>query len=109
MSLVLNSVWSTEYSNPLPWTHKRGPEVWEIRLREHYSALGISVSEQYLKLWWRAQAVAYLVRPNAPTLAAVRAMRLNPAMHQVARNGELNNTATVPFPLPPGTISIHVR
>ena len=55
------------------------------------------------------QAVAYLVRPNAPTLAAIRTMRLDTAMHQVACAGARQPNETVPFPLPPGTISIHVR
>lgn len=78
-------------------------------MRNHYQALGVTVSDPYIKVWWRAQAVAYLVRPNAPTLAAVRALRLNSALHQVARNGKVQKSALVPFPLPPGTISMHVR
>ena len=35
---------------PIPWTHKRGPAVWERRLREHWSARGINVTEDYLKV-----------------------------------------------------------
>ena len=94
---------------PLTWNQSRAPEYWERRLKEHYLTLGVTVSDPFMKVWWRAQAVAYLVRPNAPTLAAVRALRLNPDMHQVARNGDVQKAVGVPFPLPAGTISMHVR
>ncbi len=35
---------------PIPWTHKRGPAVWERRLRRHWSARGVNVTEDYLKV-----------------------------------------------------------
>ena len=35
---------------PIPWTHKRGPAYWDGRLREHYSARGVNVTEDYLKV-----------------------------------------------------------
>ena len=42
--------------SPLPWTYRRGPEYWEERLREHFIARGVNVTDTYLKYWWRAQA-----------------------------------------------------
>ncbi len=42
--------------SPLPWTYRRGPEHWEHRLREHFMARGVNVTDTYLKYWWRAQA-----------------------------------------------------
>ncbi len=42
--------------SPLPWTYRRGPEYWEGRLREHFIARGVNVTDTYLKYWWRAQA-----------------------------------------------------
>ena len=49
-----------DYKGELPWTRRRAPEYWEDRLRAHYGALGVEVSEVYLKVWWRSQ-----VRPPA--------------------------------------------
>ena len=37
-------------AGPIPWTHNRGPEYWDGRLREHWSARGVNVTEQYLKV-----------------------------------------------------------
>lgn len=79
---------AVDYVGKLPWTRRRGPVYWEERLTAHYATLGVVVSEAYLKMWWRAQAVAYLVRINAPTLAAVRALRIDPRLHQVRRRAE---------------------
>ncbi len=35
---------------PIPWTHKRGPSYWDGRLREHWTARGVNVTEDYLKV-----------------------------------------------------------
>jgi len=39
------------------------------------------------QVWWRAQAAAYIVRPNAPTMAAVMAMRMNASLTHVWQAG----------------------
>ena len=61
------------------------------------------------QVWWRAQAAAYIVRPNAPTLAAITALRMNTSLTHVWQRGQLQRDMTVPYPLTPGTISMHVR
>lgn len=64
----------------------------------------------FIKYWWRAQVAAYLVRPNAATLAALQQMRLNASMHvAVHRPSKPSQSIPMPFPLPRGTISAHVR
>ncbi len=40
-----------------------------------------------VQVWWRAQAAAYIVRPNAPTMAAVTAMRMNASITHVWQAG----------------------
>ncbi len=35
---------------PIPWTHNRGPEYWEGRLREHWKTRGVNVTMDYLKV-----------------------------------------------------------
>ena len=58
--------------------------------------------------WWRAQAVAVLTRPNSRTLAAVRRLRQWGNMTRLAVGPTAAQPALV-YPLPPGTISTHVR
>ena len=36
------------------------------------------------RYWWRAQGLAYILRPNAATMAAVRALRHDAAMQEVS-------------------------
>ena len=66
-----------------------------------------------LKYWFRGQLAAYLMRPNAATAAAYRALRtraggLLHAAGPAAPAGAAARLAAA-FPLPPGTLSLHVR
>jgi hypothetical protein len=61
------------------------------------------------QVWWRSQAVAYIVRPNRPTMAAILALRMNGSLNHVWQEGQPQPALTVPYPLTPGTISMHVR
>ncbi len=54
------------------------------------------------------QAVAYIVRPNAPTMEAIRALRMDTSLQQVYYQSKLQEEV-MPYPLPPGTVSMHVR
>ena len=60
-------------------------------------------------MWWRAQAAAYIIRPNNHTMAKIWRLRQNPALHHVWQNGRPATHLSVPYPLPAGTISMHVR
>ncbi len=61
------------------------------------------------QVWWRAQAAAYIIRPNNHTMAKIWRLRQNPALHHVWQNGRPATHLSVPYPLPAGTISMHVR
>ena len=61
------------------------------------------------QVWWRSQAVAYIVRPNRPTMAAILALRMNGSLNHAWQNGQPQPNLTVPYPLTAGTISMHVR
>ena len=61
------------------------------------------------QVWWRAQAAAYIIRPNNHTMAKIRRLRMNPKLHNVWQHGRAATHLEVPYPLPPGTISMHVR
>ncbi len=61
------------------------------------------------QVWWRAQAAAYIIRPNNHTMAKIWRLRQNPALHHVWQYGRPATHLSVPYPLPAGTISMHVR
>ena len=56
-----------------------------------------------------AQAVAYIVRPNALTMDAIGRLRMDPSLHRTYHSGEEQSDTALPYPLPRGTISMHVR
>jgi len=76
-----------------------------------------------LKYWWRGQGAAWLVRFNAETLSAMRALRAHPSALTVLQGGNSSDGdglsggrvsaaavhAASAFPLPPGTVSVHIR
>ena len=66
------------------------------------------------KYWWRAQSVAYLMRLNDATLAAVRQLRTDALMISLwpadaSGGAPLTAAAARAIPLPPGAIHAHVR
>ncbi|KAK6512490.1 hypothetical protein TWF481_001375 [Arthrobotrys musiformis] len=64
-----------------------------------------------IKYWWRTQATAYMMRMNGPALKRLKALRTDQTQNTAvthSTNGELTTT-TVPFPLPDGSFSMHVR
>ncbi|KAI5807545.1 hypothetical protein DFH27DRAFT_640387 [Peziza echinospora] len=74
----------------------------------------IRTSPNSRKLWWRAQAVGYLARINNKSLEVIRKARLGEFQTEnllpLKRSGLRGNTSVlVPFPLPQGALSIHVR
>ena len=70
------------------------------------------LSDDAAKYWWRAQSVAYLMRLNEATRAAVRALRQDAALISLAPaggGGALSAQQAATIPLPPGVIHAHVR
>ena len=69
--------------------------------------LSVTLTEQAKKVWWRAQTTAYVARLRPAALEWVTAERLRPETHHVLHGN--SDSPTPPFPLPHGTVSIHVR
>lgn len=84
------------------------PPVLEAALRE----VQPDITHEMLKYWWRAQASAYLMRLNAKTSSRMRELRLGDGVKQLGMqwgtDGEPKDVE-MPFPMPEGTISMHVR
>ena len=49
------------------------------------------------------------MRPNALAMDSIKRMRLDPSMHKTHHLGEEQAGRAIPYPLPRGTISMHVR
>ena len=65
-----------------------------------------------LKYWWRTQSAGFLMRLNGAGMSRVRQLRMNSTMHTgVITKSETKEVqkVEVPFPLPGGTFSMHVR
>lgn len=90
--------------------HGSIPHYWRNRLRKALPEM--SISQSYIKFWWRAQGAAYLMRLNAETSDELRKMRLDNQLHMGYRfykDSSVVDVVPVPFPLPHGTINAHVR
>ncbi|KAF3909591.1 hypothetical protein AA313_de0205986 [Arthrobotrys entomopaga] len=64
-----------------------------------------------IKYWWRSQATAYMMRMNSRALHRLKTLRMDQTLHSASTydsNGQ-SVSASVPFPLPDGSFSIHVR
>ena len=67
-----------------------------------------------VKYWFRGQVAAYLMRPNAATAAAFRALRTAPgamltAAGPAAPAQQRAALGAPALPLPPGLVSLHIR
>ncbi|RPB21637.1 hypothetical protein L211DRAFT_851351 [Terfezia boudieri ATCC MYA-4762] len=64
-----------------------------------------------LKYWWRTQSVGFLMRLNGEGMRRVKELRTAKMHHAVMTHGKTKSVEeiTVPFPLPAGTFSMHVR
>ena len=63
-----------------------------------------------VKYWWRAQASGFILRLNDATISALRAMRLsNDGWGSLVVTPPTRAATIGRFPLPPGTISSHLR
>lgn len=76
------------------------PDVLVKMLRKIVPAM----KEDEIKYWWRGQSVAYLMRLNLKTHMKVLQLRMDDSIQKAW--GQFKK---VPFPLPRGVISMHVR
>ncbi|KAI8586596.1 hypothetical protein BDZ88DRAFT_509668 [Geranomyces variabilis] len=70
---------------------------------------GAQLTPAFFKLWWRGQSAAYLSRLNAKTSDALRALRLDPTLHRTWTHDDDRPYLSAPYPLPRGTMNLHVR
>ncbi|KAK6527110.1 mitochondrial inner membrane protein required for protein import [Arthrobotrys megalospora] len=98
----------------VPGGNKYVPPLPAVALTTYMKQTGLPTSGAFLRYWWHAQMYAYIFRPNQPTLARMVEMRTNKTLHTaVDTNVKMKDGKaklhTVPFPLPPSTISMHIR
>ena len=77
-------------------------------------AVQADITDEMLKYWWRAQAAAYIMRLNGSAAARLKELRLGKAKgtKQLGIQWDLAGQpqdVDVPFPMPEGTFSMHVR
>ena len=91
------------------------------KVKHLYLALRPKPTENDFKFWWRGQAAAFLLRFNSRTIAALKELRLAPRalLSAPAVDGQGVNQSdprvmvaldqVSSFPLPQGTVSMHIR
>ncbi|KAK6360731.1 hypothetical protein TWF730_006858 [Orbilia blumenaviensis] len=85
----------------------------ELAYSSYFGGTGVSPGGSVLRYWWRAQLYGFILRPNRAALERMADLRLNKTLHQGYETNRGNvakpDPREVPFPLPPSTISIHIR
>ncbi|KAJ3017061.1 hypothetical protein HKX48_003742 [Thoreauomyces humboldtii] len=101
-------MWDVVNANGVKFYKDDCPSFLKEKLQAYYR--GTDLTPAFFKLWWRAQSAAYLSRLNAETTDHLRTARRDAELHQTWLHGNDGRpTAGVPYPLPPGTSSLHVR
>ena len=75
------------------------PDIFKEALLSQFP----SMTRHQIRYWWRGQSAAYLMRFNDDTVRGLAALRQTQALHYMTGGKPL------PFPLPAGTISAHIR
>ena len=84
------------------------PPVFETALK----LIQPDITSEMLKYWWRAQAAGYIMRINSPAASRMKELRLGKDTKQLGIQWDVNGQpqeVDLPFPMPEGTISMHVR
>ncbi|KAF3938816.1 hypothetical protein ABW19_dt0204561 [Dactylella cylindrospora] len=83
------------------------PPLFGQALKNHFPQMHFDA----IKYWWRAQAAAYMMRMNGPALQRLKSLRLEEDMHTAVSHNDAGEkiNVPVPFPLPDGSFSMHVR
>ncbi|KAF3933862.1 hypothetical protein ABW19_dt0202193 [Dactylella cylindrospora] len=89
--------------------HSPIPPLFETALKK----IQPDITGEMLKYWWRAQAAAYIMRFNSNASRRLKEFRLGGGdTKQLGIQWDVNGDpkdVNMPFPMPEGTISIHVR
>ncbi|KAF3940450.1 hypothetical protein ABW19_dt0204905 [Dactylella cylindrospora] len=83
------------------------PPLFGIALRRIYPM----ITPDALKYWWRGQAVSYIMRFNGRTMAELLRKRKSKNIQKSLQfdGDEIIEGTGIPFPMPEGSISMHVR
>lgn len=84
------------------------PPVFEKALR----SVQPDITNEMLKYWWRAQAAAYIMRLNGRASSRMKELRLGTDTKQLGIQWDTDGQpqeVDLPFPMPEGTFSMHVR
>ena len=84
------------------------PAVFETALK----LIQPDITGEMLKYWWRAQAAAYIMRLNDKASSRMKELRLGKDVEQKGLQWDIDGEpqrVDVPFPMPEGTFSMHVR
>ncbi|KAG0647377.1 hypothetical protein D0Z07_7147 [Hyphodiscus hymeniophilus] len=84
------------------------PPVFEAALR----LIQPDITSEMMKYWWRAQAAAYIMRLNSKAASRMKELRLGKGVQQAGILWDMDGQPqpiALPFPMPEGTFSIHVR
>ena len=84
-------------------------------LRDKLLGMAPHMTFDEVKYWWRAQSSAFIMRMNDRTVEALRILRTAERMVHIAPASgvpyadHLNRQPKPLFPLPPGSVSFHIR
>ncbi|KAF3932035.1 hypothetical protein ABW20_dc0104263 [Dactylellina cionopaga] len=83
------------------------PPLFGIALKKMFPM----ITPDALKYWWRGQAVSYIMRFNARTLRELLRKRRDKSLQKsLAFDGDdIEEGSVIPFPMPAGSVSMHVR
>ena len=91
----------TKHGSPIPPVFKTALEVIQP-----------DITAEMLKYWWRAQAAAYIMRLNNKATSRMKELRLGKDVEQMGIHWDIDGQSQIvdlPFPIPEGTFSMHVR
>jgi hypothetical protein len=84
------------------------PPVFETALK----LIQPDITGEMLKYWWRAQAAGYIMRLNSQASSRLKELRVGRDTKQMGIQWDVNGQpqdVDLPFPMPEGTFSMHVR
>ncbi|KAK6526394.1 hypothetical protein TWF694_004990 [Orbilia ellipsospora] len=85
------------------------PPIFGLALKKMFPLM----TPDAMKYWWRGQATAYIMRFNARTMAELLRKRRNKTLQKSlgfeGENEAIVERAGIPFPMPAGSVSMHVR
>ncbi|KAJ3170493.1 hypothetical protein HDU87_008726 [Geranomyces variabilis] len=99
--------WRSVSHGNVTFTKDMIPTYLRDKLVAHFP--GTVLTPAFFKLWWRGQSAAYLSRLNAATSDALRSLRLDPTLHRTWTHDDDRPYLAAPYPLPRGTMNLHVR